>query len=467
MFLIAKHQLRDGLADARFLFMSAVVLLLFAINGFLGAERYLQERADWLELGAYTRSMLESTIDNLQRVADYEQLMAKPPSALAFIADGGGALLPNVVNVNAFLVSNPDRLNRGNETNDVLPPLDWVFIVGTVMTLIALLLSFATVNGEKRDGTLKQVLSYPVSRLTLFAGKYLGHLAALVLVLLLGAVLDLLILTLLGALPGEWAVIEVVGWAVLLSIVTLSFFLLLGMGVSSMTARPAVSLVVLIIIWVIAVAAIPGIASLVGKRLAEAPSEFTVQQEIDAASKSIWDDAPPDAGRWNGDPRAPWVIGRAQTVLKMVASRQRIDDAATAQRIGQRRAVQQVAALSPTGLLAAALEEQCGTGIAGYEVFYRTARQYREQLHNFVEERDKLDPDSPHLIYSWERYSERGTYSTKPVTMNMIPRAEALWLAGGLARERPQPLMPLLVLLALNLAVAAVAFIALARFDPR
>ena len=54
------------------------------------------------------------------------------------------------------------------------------------MPLIALLLSFDAVAGEAERGTLLLLLAHPVARWQVVAGKFLGHLAVLVVATLVG-----------------------------------------------------------------------------------------------------------------------------------------------------------------------------------------------------------------------------------------------------------------------------------------
>ncbi|EIL86869.1 ABC transporter permease [Rhodanobacter sp. 115] len=55
-----------------------------------------------------------------------------------------------------------------------------------VVPLIGLLIAYDMVVGEQDNGTLLLVLSYPISRIELVAGKFLGHCAALATAILAG-----------------------------------------------------------------------------------------------------------------------------------------------------------------------------------------------------------------------------------------------------------------------------------------
>jgi Cu-processing system permease protein len=61
-----------------------------------------------------------------------------------------------------------------------------VTLAAFVMPLIALLVAYEAIVGERDRGTLPLLLSYPLSRLELVAGKFLGHSALLAFATLLG-----------------------------------------------------------------------------------------------------------------------------------------------------------------------------------------------------------------------------------------------------------------------------------------
>ena len=467
---IVRHQIAEGLRDAKFLFLAAVVLATFIANGIVYADRYNQAHADYMDSLADTTRMLETRAGNLQEMTSYPQRMIKPPSALAFLADEGEEQLPNALQVNAFRHRDENTVNRGNELFPLLPAIDWVFIIGTVMTLMALMLSFSSVCGEKRDGTLRQLLSYPVPRFKLLAGKYLGSLFVIAAVLLLGGLSNVTILYYSGALPLGEMVLTAIGWAFVAGLLCLSFVLLSGLAVSSLVHRPAVALVVLMILWLVGIVAVPGLSTLIGENLMQVPSRLDVEKEQSATWEEISSKAPFRTFNWSGTPEYRFsedAQNRAKYVTLYYTNMQRISDEATQARIRQAELIKTISCASPSGLLADAFQRISGTGISGYKTFRETARRYSRQIYNFAVERDKLDPTTPHNVYAWGTSIDEGTYSTLPVELGTFPRSQTLWLEGGLSPDVEWPLLHLILLLAVNLQMAIVAIIAISCYDPR
>ena len=467
MLLIAKHQIIDGLKDAKFLFLALIVLIAFVFNAFIYSDQYALQLEDWNDSVSATNQILEIMSANLQAVANQPQMMLKPPSALAFISDNGEQLFPNALTVNAFINRDVRLSTRDNEMIPVLPALDWSFIIGTLMTLMAILLGYSAICGDKQSGTLRQVLSNPLSRFKLFFGKYLGLATILLLTLLIGTGTNLVIMISLGNLPLGLDIAPIVGWALVISFLCLSFTLLLGLAVSSMTSRPAISLVVLLVIWSLAVFAIPGLARLTAEQFYQVRSNFELQQTLEAAADAIRDSHPDEAGNYYGDPHHEHVGLRCLMVKDLRAEELVIRDEFMSEKVNQARAARLFSWVSPSGLLSSAMEELSGTGVVGFMDLLEAARRYRMQLHSFTVEKDKTDPDSPHRVYSWGISSENGVFSAKPVEFSTVPRWWSLWPKIGLPSRQSLPLWQMVIFLVLNMQMAMLAFIALARYDPR
>lgn len=150
MINIMKRQILEGLKDTKYIFLAVLVILAFIINAFVYSGRYHQEMTDYNNNIAEMTTNLEAEANNLQSISNYPQIMLQYPSPLAFIADGGQLSLPNSLQVNAFQYVEPEAKARNNEKMPVFEALDWSFIVGVLMTLLAILISFGVICGEKR-----------------------------------------------------------------------------------------------------------------------------------------------------------------------------------------------------------------------------------------------------------------------------------------------------------------------------
>ena len=120
-----------------------------------------------------------------------------------------------------------------------------------LIPLIALLLSFDTIAGEKERGTLGLTLSYPISRGAFLAGKFLAHLATLATAVGIGFAAAGLLSVWLGggSTAGLAALARLAATAVLLGATFLGF----GYAVSGLVRQPGAAAGLCIAIWLIGI----------------------------------------------------------------------------------------------------------------------------------------------------------------------------------------------------------------------
>lgn len=467
MLNIARMQLLDGIVDARFIFLSILIVLAFISNGLTFSETYIYDKSDYDAHVAHTNMILQKLSGNLQSVAVFNQEFSKPPSPLNFIANAGDESMPNVVKLNAFNRWGMDYKRRNNEMIPKLPSLDWVFIIGILVSLLTILLSYDSLAGEKKQGTLKLLLSYQVSRISLFAGKYLGILFAVIILLVIGIITNLLTIMIIGgpAIAGDNLLQA--GWAFLLSFLFLSFFILTGMAVSSLTHKPAVSLVVLLVIWVFAVLVIPGVGKLVSEQLVKVPSQASVREEERTVLQELWESRERFAGVWNGDPFHQYVPQRARLAWKQNEAYRKIHDLYFEKQVEQISFSRLLSSVSPFGILSDGLQVVSGTGYMGVRQLHEAARDYQTILNSYVVNVDMKDPGTPHLVYGHQDRCDTGVFSQKPIAFESIPSMASHWTSSGLAKDIQPPIVHLILLLSFNLFSALVAFLAIAYYDPR
>lgn len=136
-------------------------------------------------------------------------------------------------------------------------PLDVTVVSLTSLTiflvpLIALLLSHDAIVGESERGTLLLLLSYPLARWQVIAGKFIGHTAVVAIAVTLGyGSAGLMIAWLFGGIDSE----SMTAFAALIgsSIVLGAAFLALGYLVSVCAPQRATAIGVAVAIWLVLV----------------------------------------------------------------------------------------------------------------------------------------------------------------------------------------------------------------------
>ena len=141
--------------------------------------------------------------------------------------------------------------------------MDWAFVIGYVLSLIALLFTFDSVAGERESGTLRLMLANSVPRHAVLVGKFLGALMSVSIPFALAVLVNLLVFSTSSAVHLSIDVWGRLGIIFFVAILYTCLFLALGLLVSSRVQRSAVSLVMLLLTWVTLVVFMPSVLALI------------------------------------------------------------------------------------------------------------------------------------------------------------------------------------------------------------
>lgn len=161
----------------------------------------------------------------------------------------------------------------------LFPPLDFIFIVTIIMSLMAILFSYDAVCGEKERGTLKLMLSTGIPRANILAGKWLGGSLALLMPFLISMLAGAVYITLH---PGiQWTGKEWLSFFLLIvsSLTFISVFYLMGLMVSALTRFSSVSILTSLFFWVLFVLAIPNLSPYLAAQFYRIPSVNRIEKE--------------------------------------------------------------------------------------------------------------------------------------------------------------------------------------------
>lgn len=171
--------------------------------------------------------------------------------------------------------------------------LDMVLIVGIVCSLLAMLLVFDAISGERENGTLKVLLSGPVPRDTVILGKFIAGLVTLLAPLLLAWALSLfytLSVAHVSFTPEQYLRL----WCVIAaSVLYICFFFSLGIAVSSWANRSATVLAVCLFCWVVFTLAVPNLVPMVVRNVSPIPARSKIAVERDAIYRTVEDELMP------------------------------------------------------------------------------------------------------------------------------------------------------------------------------
>jgi ABC-type transport system involved in multi-copper enzyme maturation permease subunit len=371
------------------------------------------------------------------------------PSALAFCADAGESELPNQV---GMAIHGIESIERSSEVDDMLGAsrrIDWVFVISTVLTFGAGLLTYKSVSGELRDGTLSLLFSNPVPRGTVLLGKYAAALAALSLCFSIAMLVSLIALQVSGGpvFGGpDWAAI-ILFWVA--ANVTLSVFVLIGLACSVFARSPLFSAVAFLFVWVGLVFVIPSLGGILAGETGGVMTPLQVQHAAGAIRDRYNLPAGMDADRV------------ASVKLDRELAEERLLLGHLQSMVQQVRNGQNIARLSPAAVFTYAAGEITGGGLPRLLQFVDNAVRYREGFFAAILEADRQDPESAHRYVPW--WCGGNPFSTR--TVDPGPAKQFRDVPPSVADNIAAGLWDLLLLALYNLLAFAVAFTRFLRAD--
>ena len=476
---IAKREVLDNLMRFRFALTLILVMVLMVMNAVVFvSSQYPRSVTAYAEDTHDTVESLRKKSSNLGELAvKGPGNLYKSVSPLTFIATGKDANLPKRVegassggygigmttpdfSFNYSWSANwwlqyPQDTSRKNDSLPNFTELDWTFIIGLVMSFMAILFTYDAISGERETGTLSLLMANSVSRATVLLGKFVGALFTILIPLFIGILLNLMVVNAsrLVSLSGdEWARVGII---FVISVIYISIFLWLGLFISSQFSNSSSSLLVLLLIWIVFVVLIPNTMGVLASGFKQVPSrseisriEKTKENEIDTRYKE-GDELYRTGSPSDQPPKIEVLRMWADYLNEHADAKSRIQDEHLNKQFAQIEFTQQITRLSPAAIYKYAVESLSGTGFARHQRFIQHARRYRQQFVDFIKSEDRGDNESHHV------YLVKEGLSQKPVAFNSIPKfSEQLTVGitfGGAVLD-----LTLLVLLSLLLFMATV-----------
>ena len=203
--VLLKKEILEHVLSLRLMLAFVLIVLLLLASSLLFVSNYRAQLEDYGRQTSENQAALSSNISGPQGLfvafSWGRQSIYRRPNPVGFVTEGREKDLPNVFKVSAFRLEGPDYSQRGNPLLGDFDVLDWAFIVGIVLSFVAILLASDAINGEKQRGTLRLMLANPVPRARLLIAKYVSTMILLAIPLLLGAVASLLLIAGSGLVP--------------------------------------------------------------------------------------------------------------------------------------------------------------------------------------------------------------------------------------------------------------------------
>ena len=461
---IAKRELYDNLNSLRFALATVLLLGLMLTNAVVHLREQPARIQRYLTSVTDARNALKARADSLYELAQKGPgELYKKPSALHFCAEGGDPFLSGAVESHHYFWENsylksfwqmryPAATPNLTNIRPDVTKIDWAFVIGYVLSLIALLFTFDSVAGERERGTLRLMLANSVPRHTVLAGKFLGALMSISIPFALAVLINLLVLSTsstvyLGA--DAWGRLGIIFFIALLYT---CLFLALGLLVSTRVQRSAVSLVMLLLTWVTLVVFMPSVLALIASGFSSPMSK----DELRIRQKQIKDKHVREYQRVFSRPNSEPLQAGSKYVTQEAAEQERLVEERLNEQVSQVQYARSITRISPTAILQHLIESFAGTGLERHLQFLENAQRYASEYRKFVVDADRGDPASLHLI------GVRRAMSQKPVSPESIPIFED---TISLSKDFNTAAIDLLLLMLFFVVLLSGAYLAFVRVE--
>ena len=405
MTLIQKEIMHHVLS-VRFVALLLMCVLLIPLTLSINYRKYNQNLIDYQE--SIKRAQTEAA-ENPPSAQDPNTEVSKfflKPTPLSVFVNGLEEVLPSYLGMTRNGVRQGSTGLAQASVAYALGNLDFLFIVGTVFSLLALLFTFDAVAGEREAGTLRINLSNPLPRDVFLWSKLIGGYIVFVVPFLLSFLLGLLLLTWQGFPLGEFAVAAPVFCLTLISLLYIAVFFAIGVFISTYLDNAKTALIVAFTFWVFAVLVAPRGAFVVAKLVAPTRTQQTVYMQKTALRNNLARDKEEKIGKKMmetmaaggkvnfslNDPetqrRLDELTGPVEEEFRLKFQNQsaKIDREYQREKDRQEQVGEMLSRIAPTSSLTYSAMNLTQTGKLKRDLYFQTGERYYAQLNTYFSE---------------------------------------------------------------------------------
>ena len=277
---LIQKEIMHHILSVRFVALLVMCLLLVPFTLFINYRSYRQNIVDYQE--AVKLANIEETTVNpkmpLEPEIEVSKLILKP-TPLSVFAKGLEDSLPSYLGMTRNGITQGAPTTFSTPLSELLGHLDFLFVVGTVFSLLALLFTFDAVAGEREVGTLRVTLANPLPRDLFLWSKLIGGYLVFVVPFLVSLLFGLLVLVWQGFPLGESDIFPRVLSLTVISLLYIAVFFAIGTVISTYLDSSKTALILVFTVWVFAVLITPRVGFLAAKVIAPARTSQSVYME--------------------------------------------------------------------------------------------------------------------------------------------------------------------------------------------
>jgi len=405
---IAKKEFLLNLMTFKFAVGTIVCVVLTAVFMPVLAGDYQQRLKDYNENVAANNAKFE-------KVKAYRTItptVYKPPVVLSVFSEGLEKRLASSAKIEPESIPemNPG-LAEDNPFLTIFPTLDVSLVFKTVISILALLVGYDVISGEKEWGTLKLILSGTIARHQVLLGKLLAGLMTLAVPITIAFVTGLLVLEfspMIDLTGSNWARIGLIYFT---SLIFISAMYNVGLLFSCLAGRSAVSLMLGLFFWVVFAVVIPNGTARMASQIQPLEPKDKVDSQVAAITNDIKKEAEQIGPQLEGFTRGSVSMYEGAFGERMYCSvvsnreveyrikRYALEDSLQMKYAGkvwevkhhyisdlfkQKHIAGNLSRISPISLYENVMSALAGTDAASSQYFVGRARRYRNDIIEYV-----------------------------------------------------------------------------------
>ena len=287
---LVQKEMMHHILSVRFVALLVMCLLLVPLTLHINYRNYLQNQVNYqaaIELSvAEVDDALHWLRDPPAPDTEFSKLFLEP-TPLSVFAKGLEESLPGYLGMTRNGVKHGSTSLGEGSLSSALGNLDFLFVVSTVFSLLALLFTFDAVAGEREAGTLRVTLANALPRDLFLWSKLIGGYIVFVVPFLVSFLLGLFLLVSQGFPLGESDIFPRVLSLTLVSLLYIGVFFAIGTLISTYLDNSKTALIVAFTVWVLAVLIAPRVGFLTAKFIAPARAIQSVYMEKTAINNNL------------------------------------------------------------------------------------------------------------------------------------------------------------------------------------
>ena len=466
-------ELQNYLLNRSILFTWGVIIVLFALNASVyvfHSKDMFQKHENNVALNyrnlIYDEEALvfkgEEVIRTLPTMVFHQQKIHNRPSRLSFISGTAEGIVPDGVSMRMLEEPAFENFAQYNPHVNSHLSIDWTSLMIYVISFLCLCFSYNAFSGEREDGTLKLMLANSMSRSSIIFAKYAGLLVVFMLPIIVGIMLSCLIFEMSPAVHLQLADYAKIGWFFFVSVLMVSFTIMLGFFVSSLTKSSYVSLIVCLLCWTLMAIVVPNISWIISSQVNKVPTATVINQEKEQQLRALEN----CYMGWRGDQSSEQTArDRKDCIDRRTAIHNSLWSDYHNRQMAQTNSAIELSKISPFGLFRFLGDKISGNNFHGYVRFLRHVKNYQLTFQDYVVSKDNADPESRRIFSNeWHQFYEN-FMSRQLIVPGEVPQFTA---QSQTFRELvADSLVDVAILCFWVIGLFTAAFVAFVRYDVR